>query len=61
MPMPASLQGLATARSLDNLGVTRHRRHHRGESTFVGGDSIGVSKDSQHVDQAWNFLILDAR
>jgi multiple sugar transport system substrate-binding protein len=22
----------------------------------VGGDSIGISKDSQHVDQAWNFI-----
>jgi multiple sugar transport system substrate-binding protein len=27
-----------------------------GESTFVGGDAMGISKDSKHVDQAWNFL-----
>lgn len=27
-----------------------------GASTFVGGDGIGVSKDSKHSPQAWNFL-----
>jgi len=27
-----------------------------GESTFVGGDSIGISATSEHADQAWNFL-----
>lgn len=27
-----------------------------GASTFVGGDGIGVSKDSTHAAQAWNFL-----
>lgn len=27
-----------------------------GASTFVGGDGIGVSKDSQKSPQAWNFL-----
>jgi multiple sugar transport system substrate-binding protein len=27
-----------------------------GASTFVGGDGIGVSKDSTHASQAWNFL-----
>ncbi|WP_149203142.1 ABC transporter substrate-binding protein [Actinotalea subterranea] len=27
-----------------------------GESTFLGGDALGISKDSEHVDQAWNFL-----
>lgn len=25
-------------------------------STFLGGDAIGISKDSKHVAQAWNFL-----
>ena len=28
-----------------------------GESTFVGGDGIGVSKDSKSTEQAWNFLV----
>ena len=27
-----------------------------GGSTFVGGDGIGVSKDSKHEAEAWNFL-----
>ncbi|WP_442574242.1 ABC transporter substrate-binding protein [Microbacterium sp. F51-2R] len=27
-----------------------------GESTFVGGDGIGISKDSKKAAQAWNFL-----
>jgi multiple sugar transport system substrate-binding protein len=27
-----------------------------GQSTFLGGDAMGISKDSEHVDQAWNFL-----
>lgn len=56
-PMPASLQGLATADLADeDIGVTAIGGITGGESTFVGGDSIGVSKDSQKVDQAWNFL-----
>ena len=25
-------------------------------STFLGGDAMGISKDSMHVAQAWNFL-----
>lgn len=27
-----------------------------GSSTFLGGDAMGISKDSANVDQAWNFL-----
>lgn len=27
-----------------------------GASTFVGGDGIGISKDSKNADAAWNFL-----
>src|SRR3954453_12390968 len=27
-----------------------------GASTFVGGDGLGISKDSKHSAQAWNFL-----
>jgi multiple sugar transport system substrate-binding protein len=55
MPMPASLQE-TEGMPLDNLGVTAIAGVNGGESTFVGGDSIGVSKDSQNVDQAWNFI-----
>ncbi|MEG3615406.1 sugar ABC transporter substrate-binding protein [Isoptericola haloaureus] len=27
-----------------------------GQSTFLGGDAMGISKDSENVDQAWHFL-----
>jgi multiple sugar transport system substrate-binding protein len=27
-----------------------------GESTFVGGDVVGVSSTSKHADAAWNFV-----
>lgn len=53
MPMPASLTGLPADL---NVGVTPIAGVDGGQSTFVGGDSIGVSKDSDKVDQAWNFL-----
>ncbi len=53
MPMPAALTGLPEDL---NVGVTPIAGVGGGQSTFVGGDSIGVSKDSDKVDQAWNFL-----
>jgi len=57
MPMPASLQGMANdALKDEDIGVTPIAGLKGGESTFVGGDSIGISKDSKVVDAAWNFL-----
>lgn len=57
MPMPASLQGMANDNLLDeDIGVTPIAGIDGGQSTFVGGDSIGISRDSDKVDQAWNFL-----
>jgi multiple sugar transport system substrate-binding protein len=53
MPMPATLVGIPEGL---NVGVTPIAGVGGGESTFVGGDSIGISKDSKAVDQAWNFL-----
>ena len=55
MPMPASLQE-SEGMPLDNLGVTAIAGTNGGESTFVGGDSIGISKDSQNPEAAWNFI-----
>ena len=56
-PMPASLQGLATAQLADaDIGVTPIAGVKGGQSTFVGGDSIGISKDAKNIDAAWNFL-----
>ena len=55
MPMPASLQE-SEGMPLDNLGVTAIAGVNGGESTFVGGDSIGISKDAKNPEAAWNFI-----
>ena len=56
-PMPASLQGLANDKLADaDIGVAAIGGVTGGQSTFVGGDSIGLSKDAKNVEQAWNFL-----
>jgi multiple sugar transport system substrate-binding protein len=52
MPYPATLLP-----SLDfEAGVAGLPGVDGGASTFVGGDSIGISKDSDKSAQAWNFL-----
>ena len=39
------------------VGVAPIRGTKEGKtSTFLGGDAMGISKDSKHVAQAWNFL-----
>jgi multiple sugar transport system substrate-binding protein len=54
MPYPASL--LSTVDKTVDAGVTPIPGVNGGGSTFVGGDGIGVSKDSKHEAEAWNFL-----
>ena len=54
MPYPATL--LATASETVDVGVGGIPGVDGGVSTFVGGDGIGISKDSDVTDQAWNFL-----
>ncbi|GAA2631336.1 ABC transporter substrate-binding protein [Paractinoplanes durhamensis] len=54
MPYPATL--LPTADKTVKVGVAPLPGVSGGESTFVGGDGIGVSKDSKKSSQAWNFL-----
>lgn len=54
MPYPATL--LATADKTVDVGVSPIPGVDGGESTFIGGDGIGISKDSENPDQAWNFL-----
>jgi multiple sugar transport system substrate-binding protein len=54
MPYPATL--LSTAAKTVNVGVSAIPGVHGGTSTFVGGDGIGISKDSKKAAQAWNFL-----
>jgi multiple sugar transport system substrate-binding protein len=39
-----------------DVGVTGIPGPGGGASTFVGGDGIGISKDSKKAAQAWNFL-----
>ena len=52
MPYPATLLS-----SLDfDAGVAGLPGVDGGASTFVGGDGIGISKDSEQSAQAWNFL-----
>jgi multiple sugar transport system substrate-binding protein len=52
MPMPASTLGSQSA----DTGVSPIPGLKGGESTFVGGDGIGISATSKHADAAWNFL-----
>ncbi|WP_433385578.1 ABC transporter substrate-binding protein [Actinoplanes sp. CA-142083] len=54
MPYPATL--LTTADKTVKTGVAAIPGVSGGGSTFVGGDGIGVSKDSKKSSQAWNFL-----
>lgn len=54
MPYPATL--LSTADETVNVGVSPIPGPDGGSSTFIGGDGIGISKDSPNADQAWNFL-----
>jgi multiple sugar transport system substrate-binding protein len=54
MPYPATL--LQTAAETVDVGVAALPGVDGGAATFVGGDGIGISKDSEQTDQAWNFL-----
>jgi multiple sugar transport system substrate-binding protein len=54
MPYPATL--LSTAAKTVDVGLVPIPGVTGGSSTFVGGDGIGVSKDSKKNAQAWNFL-----
>ncbi len=57
MPWPATLTGLASDKlKLEDVGVAPIAGVKGGQSTFVGGDSIGIGRDSKVTDQAWNFL-----
>lgn len=54
MPMPSTTLGTMPADM--RIGVTAIAGPDGGESTFVGGDSIGISSTSQNADAAWEFL-----
>ena len=55
MPYPATAVQAAIDAGID-VGVGPIPGVSGGTSTFLGGDAMGISKDSKHVDQAWNFL-----
>jgi multiple sugar transport system substrate-binding protein len=54
MPMPSTTLG-AMPEDM-KIGVTAIAGPDGGESTFVGGDSIGISATSKNADAAWDFL-----
>ena len=54
MPMPSTQLGLMPE-DMD-IGVAPIPGMEGGESTFVGGDSIGIAANSELADQAWNFI-----
>jgi multiple sugar transport system substrate-binding protein len=57
MPMPSTTLG-ATVEALgdDVVGVAPIPGIDGDESTFVGGDSVGISATSDNADAAWNFI-----
>lgn len=52
MPMPSTTLGAMP----DSTGVAAIPGIDGGESTFVGGDAIGISATSENADAAWEFL-----
>ncbi|THV36986.1 ABC transporter substrate-binding protein [Glycomyces buryatensis] len=54
MPMPSTMLGLMPEDL--NMGVAPIPGLTGGESTFVGGDSIGIAQNSEYPNQAWDFL-----
>jgi multiple sugar transport system substrate-binding protein len=54
MPMPSTTLGLMP-KDMD-IGVAPIPGPDGGESTFVGGDVIGISASSKNADAAWDFL-----
>jgi multiple sugar transport system substrate-binding protein len=58
MPMPATQISALVGNGLDDadIGVAPIAGINGGESTFIGGDDIGISRDSKKADAAWNFI-----
>ncbi|QGQ20413.1 extracellular solute-binding protein [Cellulomonas sp. JZ18] len=55
MQYPNTAVAAAIEAGID-VGVTPIPGVDGGQSTFLGGDAMGISKDSENVAQAWNFL-----
>jgi multiple sugar transport system substrate-binding protein len=54
MPMPSTALGSMPADM--KIGVAPIAGPDGGESTFVGGDSVGISSTTENADAAWDFL-----
>ncbi len=54
MPFPGS--ALSSIPSTVNYGVAPIGGLNGGQSTFVGGDAVGITANSKVSQQAWNFL-----
>lgn len=57
-PMPATQIAGLVGNGLEDadIGVTPIAGIKGGQSTFIGGDDIGVSRDSKKLEAAWNFI-----
>ncbi|WP_238010739.1 sugar ABC transporter substrate-binding protein [Dactylosporangium sp. AC04546] len=55
-PAPSAWLGLIEEKATFKLGVAPISGMTGGESTFVGGDSIGIGATSKHSAEAWDFL-----
>lgn len=55
-PGPSVWLGLIEEQTDIEMGVAPIPGIDGGESTFVGGDAIGIGATSEHADQAWDFL-----
>ncbi|WP_426512537.1 ABC transporter substrate-binding protein [Dactylosporangium sp. McL0621] len=55
-PGPAAWLGLIEEKANFKLGVAPISGLTGGESTFVGGDAIGIGATSKHATEAWDFL-----
>jgi multiple sugar transport system substrate-binding protein len=56
MPMPSTTLGQIPDNDKVKVGVAAIPGPDGGQSTFVGGDSIGISATSKQPDAAWDFL-----
>ncbi len=55
MPYPSTMLSTVVDMGID-AGVSGIPGVDGGVSTFLGGDAMGITKDSKNVEQAWNFL-----
>jgi multiple sugar transport system substrate-binding protein len=55
-PGPSAWLGLIEEKSTFKLGVAPISGPDGGESTFVGGDAVGIGATGKHAAQAWDFI-----